>query len=81
LQGRRVVEDKDDRMVGGEDFGGSNTMEKKENGEDDCKGFRDFTKLPYFMDEMSKLPTVLYLCPILCVHLSFLFFFYISILH
>ncbi|AES73270.1 hypothetical protein MTR_3g101450 [Medicago truncatula] len=29
--------EEEDRMVGGEDFGGSDTMEKKENAQDDCK--------------------------------------------
>jgi len=34
-------------------------MEKKENGEDENNVFRDFTKLPYFIDEMSKLSMML----------------------
>jgi len=62
-----MEEEEDDRKKGG-----SNLMEKKENGEDENKGYRDFTKLPYFMDEMSRLPMVLYLCQILRVQLSFL---------
>jgi len=40
-------EEENDRMVGGEDFGGY-AMEKKEKGEDNCKGFSDFTKTALF---------------------------------
>jgi hypothetical protein len=40
-------EEENDRMVGGEDFGWY-AMEKKEKGEDNCKGFSDFTKTALF---------------------------------
>ena len=50
------------RMVGGSDL-----MGKKKNGEDENKVLGILQNCPILLDEMPKLPMVLYLCQILCV--------------
>jgi len=58
--------------------GGSYLIEKKENGEDENKVLGILQNFPILLDEMPKLSMVLYLCQILCVHISFMLLIWVT---